>query len=231
MKFPMSFRGPALFAAFLALTHPQVMAQSQDNVRLQFLSFPRDRDPEPVELLIQGGNPIKVDIPSNQFSQAYTVPRSSTWVVGETAPGPDGKPAFNEFGRAQALNSPSQLLLLIRKGQDYSDGFVILPMDNRVASFGGGRFLFMNATDKDIAGEVGGDKFVVRPGTHHIVRPRGETASNSFHAMFYFRSEEQARPFFSSRWPVSEKARNLVFFYGDPDTGNIRLHTIRDFSF
>jgi hypothetical protein len=220
------FRRLLLFAAILSLA-PAVHAQ--DKVALQLLSFPRAQNPDPVELLVGDQKTLEVEIPTNRLSQTYSVPRSTLWVVGETVVGPDGKSSFKEFGRTRALDSPSQLLLLIRKGQEPSDGFVVMAMDNREASFGGGRFLFMNAATVDIAGEVGGAKFVIQSGNHSIVRPRSESGADSFHAMFYFRAEEAARPFFSTRWPVSEAARSLVFFYNDPKTDKIRLHTIRDF--
>ena len=216
-------------AACLLTAQVPLSAQDQQNITLQFLSFPRANNPDPVELLIPGKEPIEVEIPTNRLSRSYTVPKSSEWVVGETVVGEDGKKAFNVLGRANALNAESQLLLLIRKGKDSSDGFLIRPMNNNESTFGGGHFLFMNATNLDIAGQVGGEKFAIRTGKHSIILPRSESGENSFHAMFYFRSENETKPFLSTRWPVSESARSLVFFYNDPSSERIRLHSIRSY--
>lgn len=204
--------------------------QNPQEVTLQFLSFPRAHDPAPVELLLANQSTMEVEIPTNALSSTYQVPPSNTWVVGETVVGEDGRSQFKELGRAAAINSPSQLIMLIRKGEDHSEGFAVLVMDNRETSFGGGRFLMMNASNVDIAGEVGSERFAIRSGAHSIIRPRSESDERSFHAMFYFRADENVRPFYSTRWPVSDRARSLVFFYNDPANGRIRLHTIRSFN-
>jgi len=225
-------RALALSAAALAALIPAACPgqDSPGGVALQFLSFPKAVDPAPLELLVGEGKTIEVEIPTNELSKAYRVPQLGAWVVGQTVDGPDGKPVFQEYGRARALTSPSQLILLVRKGAGYSDGFDVLPVDNRVGRFDGGKFLFMNAAKVDIAGEVGGEKFVVPPGRHIIVAPKAGPNGRTFHALFYFRGEDRAKPFFSSTWPLTRNARALVFFYHDPATKRLRLHTIRDFT-
>jgi len=59
--------------------------------------------------------------------------------------------------------------------------------------------------------------------------PKAETNGRTFHAMFYFRAGDKAKPFFSSKWPTTKNARGLIFFYQDPETKRLRLHSIRDF--
>lgn len=213
----------------LILPLAEGQAQNEGQVSLQFVSFPRSNDGEPVELQIGEGRTIEVAIPTNEISPAYRVPRMAEWVVGKNGAGPDGQPAFNVFARGAALDSPSQLILLIRKGRTHAEGFEMVALDSRDTGFGGGRFLFLNASDVSVAGETGGERFALRPGAHTIVTPRAESGERSFHAMFYFSLEGRARPFFSSRWPVSDRARSLVFFYHDPNSGQLRFHTIRDF--
>jgi len=219
---------PALAAALLALSSLACPAQ-EGGVTLRFLSFPKAIDPAPIELLTGENKTIEVEIPSNELSKSYRVPRLGVWAVGETVTGDDGESVFKEYGRGKALASQSQLVLLVRKGEEYADGFEVLPIDNRVSGFGGGEFLFMNAAKVDIAGEAGGEKFVVKPGGHTIVKPKAETNGRTFHAMFYFRTGDKAKPFFSSKWPTTKNARGLIFFYQDPETKRLRLHSIRDF--
>lgn len=201
----------------------------QGQVTLQFLSFPKSLDPAPVELVTGEGRTIEVEIPSNELSPPYKVPRLGAWSVGQTIDGPAGKPVFQEFGRARALASASQLILLVRKGAEHADGFEVLPIDNRVARFGGGKFLFMNAAKVDVAGEVGGEQFALAPGRHSIVEPKPGDNGRTFLAQFYYRVDGKVKPFFSSKWPTNEQARGLIFFYQSPDTQRLRLHSIRDF--
>jgi hypothetical protein len=204
-------------------------AQEGENVTLQFLSFPKSLDPKPVELLFGDRNFLEVEIPTNELSKPYKVKRLSTWAVGRSDIDKEGKPAFTVFGQAKALGSAKQLILLIRKGADNSDGMEVIPIDNDIANFGGGKFLFMNAAKVDIAGEAGGVKFAIRPGTHTIIKPKADANGRTFHAMFYFRKDNEASPFFSSKWPISDKVCNLIFFYHDPETKRLRMHTIRNF--
>jgi hypothetical protein len=221
-----------LLVAGLALSLLPCGAQEGGEVTLQFLSFPKSLDPQPVELLVGEGKTLEVKIPTNELSKPYKVTRLASWAVGESTVGEDGKPVFKVFGQAPALASPKQLILLVRKGADNADGMEVIPIDSRVANFGGGKFLFMNAAKIDIAGEIGGEKFAVRPGKHVVVRPvtgKTENGRKLVHTSLFFRKDDEAKPFFSSVWPLSDKARSLVFFYHDPQTNNLRLHTIRDF--
>ncbi len=45
----------------------------------------------------------------------------------------------------------------------------------------------------------------------------------------FVRKRDKAKPFFSSKGPTTRHARGLIFFYQDPETKRIRLHSIRDF--
>ena len=218
---------PLYTAIFLMLATLTVGAQ--DQVKLKFLSFPRTVNPQPVELLIGEDKTLAVEAPTNALSQSHVVPRLSTWAVGETVTNDEGESRFNLFGSAPSIQSDSQIILIIRNGASNSDGVEIIPIDDQPANFGGGKFLFMNATQTDIAGECGGVRFAIRPGERTIIKPEAGRDDRLFHAMFYFRKEDAPRPFFSSKWPISDKARALVFFYHDPNTKQIRLHSIRDF--
>lgn len=213
----------------LALCIPPCAAQNEGKVSLRFLSFPKSMVPVKIELRFAEGKSVAIEAPSNEFSQPLNVAPAGVWSVGETVEGPDGKPAFKEYGRTEAPASPEQMLLLVRKGDENADGFDLVALDGRANNFGGGKFLFMNAAKVDVAGTVGEEKFVVKPGQHMILKPKTEDGKRTAHAMFYFRKDDEARPFFSSRWPVNDRARSMVFFYHDPGTTHLRMHTIRDF--
>lgn len=204
-------------------------AQEVEKVTLQFVSFPKAMAPEPVELFLGEGKTIQVKIPTNMLSKPYQVPALKTWAVGKLEAGEDNKMVFNAYGHAPALNSRSQLIVLVRKGKINAEGMELIPVDNRLANFGGGKFLFLNMTTIDIAGMCGDEKFIVRPNTQSLIEPKSKDGTKTFRTAFFFRKGKDAKPFFSSRWPVNEKARSLVFFYHNPHNQRIQFHTIRNF--
>lgn len=206
------------------------MAQAETSVTLKFLSFPSIDSPTPVELLVGEGKTLKVEIPTNELSVPYQVKSQSAWVIGETVKGKDDKPAFTVFGQAPSPASNDQLILLIRKGKSNADGFTVVPINSVKTEFGGGKFLFVNAASVDIAGVVGTEKFMIKPGTHSIIQPKGDAKNKTLcQTEIFFNKDNQAKPFFSSTWPLSDDARGLIFFYHDSETKRLRLHSIRDF--
>ena len=219
----------ALITACLFLTL-HCNAQQEADVTLQFLSFPSIDPPTPVELAVGEGKTIKVEIPTTELSAPYKVKKQASWVVGETTKGNDDKPAFTVFGQAPALASTNQLILLIRKGKSNAEGFEVIPINTVKTEFSGGKFLFVNAAAVDIAGVIGTEKFVIKPGAHTIVHPKGDKENDTLcQAELYFKKDNEARPFFSTTWPLSDAARAVIFFYHDPETKRLRLHSIRDF--
>ena len=204
-------------------------AKEGGNIILQFLSFPKAVDPKPVELVVGEGKTIKVEIPTNTLSKSYTVKRQDVWAIGATGVDEKEKPVFNVFGKAESLASSKQLILLVRKGENNADGMDVIPIDNDTANFGGGKFLFMNATKVDIAGEAGGLKFAIKPGESTIIKPQAVNNDQASEEMFSFHKDNETKPFFSSKWPISDKSRSLIFFYNDPTSQRLRMHSIRDF--
>lgn len=219
-----------LLKVTLCLILPSMaLAQEEEKITLQFVSFPKSTSPEPVELLIGEGKTMEVKIPSNALSEPYQVPLLSKWVVGKSEIGQDEKTTFAIYGQGSALDSKNQLIILVRKGAENADGMELIAVDNQRASFGGGSYLFMNVAKIDIAGEVGDQKFTIKPNARTILKPEGEDDAKVFQTMFYFRKDNEAKPFFSSKWPVNDKARSLVFFYHDPHNQRLRFHSIRHF--
>ena len=206
-------------------------AQNGGDVSLSFVSFPKSTEPVKVKLWLGEGKSLDIEAPSKWLSPPVRVAASGAWVVGETVNGPDGKQAFKELGRTTAPASSDQILLLVRKGKTSADGFDLIALDARVSEFGAGKYLFMNATKVDIAGVVGEEKFVIKPNQHQILTPKIPKDEHTVHTSLYFRKGDQAdaKPFFSSEWRISDDARNMVFFYHDPQTTHIRLHTIKDY--
>jgi hypothetical protein len=215
-----------LIAAFGCLAQPSA-AQENTKVSLRFLTFPKTAEPLEIQLRLADGKTMAISAPSNELSEPVSVTSPGEWSVGENVADAEGKPRFKEYGRTKAPAAPQQLLLLLRKGANPSDGIQLVALDGRLDAFGGGKFLFLNASTVDIAGVIGDRKFLVKPGQHTIVKPNADGGLAA--ASFYFRKDENPRAFFSSRWPVADHARGMVFFYHDPESKHVRLHSIRDF--
>ncbi|MEM9280562.1 MAG: hypothetical protein AAGA96_01940 [Verrucomicrobiota bacterium] len=199
-------------------------------VTLQFLSFPKDLDPQPIKLLVGDSDVIEVEIPSNELSKAYKVTRMSKWSVGESSIDESGEPVFKTYGQAKALDSPKQLLILVRKGEDNADGFDVIPIDSRISKFGGGSVFIMNAAELDINGLVGDEEFELAPGKTTIIKPKPDPEKKHLcHAALYYKKDEKPKGFFSAMWPLQEQARGLVFVFNDPDNSRLRLHSIQDY--
>lgn len=229
MRHPSLLSSLSSLLLLLAAALPCLAQQKGARVTLQFVSFPRITNPETIELLLPEGKTLSISIPSNELSPPYKVPASAHWAVGNMEEGKDGKPKFKVYGKIKALSAPKQLLLLVRKGPTNADGFNILAFDNRSNKFGGGTFLFLNASHFDIAGEVGGKKFTLKPGAHNIIAPKPDAGKQLCHTTLYYRSGKETKPFFDSNWPLRKDARGLIFFYTDPKSQRLKFHTIRDF--
>jgi len=231
-------RTDRLLAPFLALglcLAASCLAQNEKQVTLRFLSFPKNVRPEPVQLRLADGEVIEVKAPSNSLSEPYQVPLMNSWSVGKLELNDAQEGAFVEYGAAPSIPARKQLILLIRKGETNADGLEVVPMDDSADKFGGGEFFFMNAAKVDIAGILGGKKFMLEPGSHQIVKPeeftkRGEQGMEKVFTQFFFKNASaEAKEFFSSTWPANKKARSMVFFYHDDHTKRLRFHTVRDF--
>lgn len=218
-----------VFCLSVAALNLPIRADAQDGAKteLRFVSFPKSIEPLSIELQLGEGKTVTIKAPSNEISAPISVPAQAVWVFGETKADEEGKPTFHVLGKAKSVESPSQILLLVRKGAEKSEGFEVLALDGRADRFGGGKFLFVNATRVKIGADVGERKFVIEPSGHQVIAPKSD--GGLCHATLYFDKEGKARPFFSSKWPVNEAARAIIFIYHDPRSRKLRLHSLREF--
>ncbi len=221
----------AIFLALCTAACPQFCwaQQTESQVSISFVSFPKSAEPIKVKLAISKDSFIDIEAPSNWLSKPIRVPAISVWLIGRMEKGPDGKTAFKELGRAKSLLTSSQIILLVQKGKDDTTGFDVLPLDAYGDKFRGGHFLFMNAARVEIGGIVGDQKFAVKPGHHTIIKPLGAPGERNFRTVLYYRQNEVTTPFSSTVWPISNHARSFIFFYHDPASQHLRMHSIRDF--
>lgn len=207
-------------------------SRAQDEVSVQFVSFPIVSAPQPVELFVGEGKTVTVELPTNNLSPVYRVNRLSNWMLGKSGTDKEGKPTFEIYGQTPVLSSAKQLVLVIRKGNKDSDGYELIPLASDGGGLRGGKYLFFNAAKVAIAGDVGSSKFALQPKKYILMAPKPskETGERKYlYITLYFPKGEKAQPFYTSTWRFSERARSMVFFYHDPHTNQLRLHTIRDY--
>ncbi|WP_338687791.1 hypothetical protein [Haloferula helveola] len=220
----------AVLGAVFCAAAPFAFSQDVSKVSLRFVCFPKSVEPLKVELLIGEGKTEELEVFSNELSKTYSVPAQSAWVIGETTLNEDDEPVFKVLGKATALSASKQLVLIVKKGADNSDGFEMVAIEDGANGFGGGEMLFVNAAGVRIGGVVGTRKFALRPGEHAIVEPKADKGNGRLcHASLFYEQEEKPVPFFSSTWPVSEYTRAMLFVYHDPSSRKLRLHSIRDY--
>lgn len=223
---------PVLLAIACAVSLTTAVSAQQEEVQLQFVSFPRAADPKPMELVVGDGETIQIEAPTNSISRTYRVKRMSKWILGKSITDDEGNPSFEVFGQSPSIASKKQLILVIRKRKNNSDGLELIPMNNNASGFGGGQCFLMNASKVDIAGSIGGEKFALKPEKHVVITPSASRKKGNkkySHAYIFFRKDDKPEPFFSSTWRLSDRARNMVFIYHEPLNKRLRLHIIRDY--
>ena len=182
-------------------------------IQLQFITFPKKLDIQPLELNL-GKETIEIAAPGHEFGPPYKVPPLANIIIGKTVQGEDGKPRFDTYGRAKALPSREQIILLIRKGDNPSDGFHVLPMDARAAEFPGGSFKFINASSKKVGSEIGNEKFAIEPGKQKLIKPKPDHEGNVAQTTFYYEKDnKKPKKFSDGRWSTDPAFRTMVFFY------------------
>ncbi len=207
-------------------------AQEIEQVSLQFVSFPLAENPEPVELIVDKGKTILVDLPTNTLSKEYKVNRNSNWILGKSSTDAEGKPIFETYGSTPSLASNTQIILVTRKGINNSDGLTLAVFDSGSKGFKGGSYLMFNATKLDIAATLGETKIALKPRAHTLVDPtpsKTEGERGYLYTYLFYRKGEEAIPFYTSTWRYSKKARTMVFIYHESVNNRLRTHSIRDY--
>lgn len=227
------FNRPRILTVIFAFMLTALTASAQDIVTLKFVSFPKLLNPELIELNTGNGKKITIEMPTNNLSPEYKVHKSAKWVLGKTNTNGQGPPKFNIYGETESLNSTNQIILAIRNGEKDKDGLDLLAIDcNGGNGFGGGKYFFINLSDMDVSGTVGEVEFSLKPQDHTIIAPipmKLDEKRSSLYTKALFNKGEDNKPFYSSTWRYNKKARNLVFFYQEPDDTRLQMHVIRNY--
>ena len=175
---------------------------------------------------------MSVELPTNNLSPVYKVKRMTDWVIGKSGKDAEGVSKFEIYGQTPALTAQTQLVLVLRNGVNDADGSKLIPVDSGETGIGGGKYLFMNATEIHVGGTVGETEFNLDPQSHEILAPEPSKVRGSRKYLFtklFFRKDQKEETFYSSTWRFSDNARSLVFFYHEPDDEHLRIHIIRNY--
>jgi hypothetical protein len=219
---------PASLIASVITSVLMTGAHAQDNTSLQFLAFPKKIPPVPVELIIGDNKTIEVQIPGNELSPEYKVPPLESIVVGKTTVNGEGKAVFEVYGKAKSIGTSKQIILLIRKGKDNSDGFVVLPINGELANFKGGSYFFINASGLNVAGVIGDSKFALKPGQQRMLKPAPDYEGDICQVTLAYQRDDKWKTFKDTRWPTNKRYRSLVFFHQDPESGRLGVSPVID---
>lgn len=216
----------------IAVIATPTSAQEVQTISLRFVTFPVFTSDEPLELFLGEEEPIPIELPTNRLSKVYKIKNIIPCTLGRTSLNEKGKPEFTPFGTTQLLSEKEQIILVTRKGTNASDGLKLTPFNADQSGFGGGKYFMMNASSADIAGKLGETKFILKPNRHTFLSPTPSKVENNRKYLFvevYFRKGDIARPFYTSTWRFSERARTMVFFHHDEHTRQLRTHSIRHY--
>lgn len=203
------------------------MAQ-EGSTRVQFLAFPHQSDPEPLELLVGEHQSMKIHTPGNVLSQPYTVPALSAFVVGKMTRSAENKDVFEKYGSGTALPAKKQIVLLLRKGENQKDGFVVIPVDAMETNFKAASYLFINASNYSVGAVIGDQKFALKPTQRKLVQPKPNHQDDICQVTFSYLLGERWKTVYDTRWPANDKFRSIVFFFQNPETGRLGIAPIMD---
>jgi hypothetical protein len=220
-------RARFIFFAITSALMTDAPAQ-QGKTSLQFLAFPKQMPPEPIELVVGEGKTIEIQTPGNELSPAYKVSPLGSIMVGKTTQNENGESVFQVYGKAASISASKQIVLLMRKGKDASDGFVVLPVDGELANFSGGSFLFINASGLNVGGVIGNKKFALKPGQQKLLQPAPDHEDDICQVTLSYQREDKWKTFKDTRWSANEGYRTLIFFYQNPENGRLGVFPIVD---
>ncbi len=121
------------------------------------------------------------------------------------------------------------------------DSFIILlvPSENRGfeaviipaadGAFRPGDFYLHNTSGSSVLGRVGSTEFTIAPRNGRVVRPDGARDNRFYDVLLGVRDEGQPRVISRSRWPASDFNRTYVFFFYNPERGDVDFRAIDEF--
>ncbi len=209
--------------AIFSILQAGFQSAEAQGLSLRFLAFPEITSPEPIQLMTGDGEPVNIDTPSHELSRPVNAGKVGEIVIGVTTLNAKQESVFQVLGRAKALPSKRQIVLLFPKGDDYTDGYVVLPVDGDITKFKGGHYMFINASSMNVGGKIGDKAFALKPGNKGLIKPKATHAGGGCQVTLSYEKGEKWKAFFDTRWSVNPRYRTLVFFYQEPESDKLGI--------
>ena len=215
---------------FSGFTQTAVAQEPPAQNILRILALP-PRIVHPPLFLLQGeAAAIPLEIASSRLTGPYKVSPTNAWQFALTATPTESNGNISIVASCKPVPSTDeQLVVLLRKpGKEMS--YASFALDIKRSTLKERQFLVINLSPTEIAGDIGGIRMAFPPGKPVTVAPKENLGPDLCNVAFLTGvSDGKWKPFFSTNWPLKDKIRGLVFFYLQPDSEKILIHTVSDF--
>jgi hypothetical protein len=171
------------------------------------------------------GKAEEVELPKMNLSRSYEVPDDGQVIFGTPAL-KDGESVIIPIARARIPAEFKESLLLFFPATTNDSGikYEIKVLNYDVKLFPPGSYLFINASDDDVAGMFGTEKLMI-PARRQVffTAPSALMNDERYYVNIRTRIDGQWRPLYKSYWRKDTKKRKLGLIYRDPVTARLRL--------
>jgi len=227
MPFSLRFTALAIINFFL---WQAVLLSSTENplVGLNFVVLSSAETIPEVELKLSGDRSKTVRVSATEFSEEVRVPMMDFWVVGHPLDEPSAVSDFNELGRVAALDSLSQIILIVECQLPGEKKYHLFALDSEEENFGPGMFAIVNATNVAIGGEIGRKKFLSKPNETSFVRAKEFIQERTVNVLLSYEKNGTMKTYSNTRWPYNESARSIICVVRN-SRGKLALKAITDY--
>ena len=202
---------PILLASILPLS-AQDTEREPKGLTVRTLALGLFEDISELDLRNSEGNPAgELALETQQLRERQKL-KTRAFTFGTTLA--DGK-TFRPLGNASLPPSGSDFILIL---VPVKDGYRALPLRSDKPDFKTNSAYLINLTTSPIGVALGTAKATLAPGKSTVLQPAYPADAHFYQATFYFSENGNPIPFNNSRWPVSDRLRQLVFIHTDPTT-------------
>ena len=212
---------PILLASILPLSGQQTERESK-GLAVRTLALGLFENISEIELRSSDGKPAGELILETQQLRERQKLKTRTFTFGTTLA--DGK-TFRPLGKATLPPSGSDFILIL---VPVKDGYRAFPLRSDNPDFRTNSAYLLNLTTTQIGVVLGTAKTTLNPGKSTVLQPTYSANAHFYQATFYFAEDGAPIPFNNSRWPFSERLRQLVFIHTDHATGTPTFTSITD---
>jgi len=212
----------AVLGCLGALFIPPAEAQSSKAKKLMVRYVAQVAPKNLGPLIMVGGEEVvspAFDLPQNNLSEPLVAPARSFRLQTEAKKLELAKVSLPEGGNAFII-----LLVPAQKG-----GFTPVVIQDDGGGFRPGDFYMYNVSGKPIMSRVGTTEATIPNRSGKVVRPKGAKEGRYYDVLLGVREQTGSRVISSSRWPVQEQMRTYVFFFNNPQRGDVDFRAVDEF--